>query len=87
LHPDFTENLFRWNPKTGRGPQAQVFLIFGVQRKQWWKKMPTDGTLLTIKDDLADNLLRCTGIHYSEDVQGIILVEGIVFDHVAGQDH
>ncbi len=49
--------------------------------------MPTDGTLLTIKDDLADNLLRCTGIHYSEDVQGIILVEGIVFDHVAGQDH
>lgn len=48
--------------------------------------MPTDGTFLTTKDELADNLLRCTGIHYSEDVQGIILVEGIVFDHVAGQD-
>lgn len=48
--------------------------------------MPTDGTFLNTKDELADNLLRCTGIRYSEDVHGIILVEGIVFDHVAGQD-
>jgi hypothetical protein len=43
--------------------------------------MSTDGTLLTTKDALADNLLGCA------HVQGIILVEGIVFDHVAGQDH
>jgi hypothetical protein len=45
-------------PKQGEDHRPKVILIFRVQKKQWWKKMPTDGTLLTTKDALADNLLR-----------------------------